>query len=73
MPSHSHSFDAGAAWVLISTGRGSSLPCPNASASKPAIGRRADKTLLPEPLQAREEPSGRRGIGEFVHAGNFAG
>ncbi|WP_022684148.1 nitroreductase family protein [Sphingobium bisphenolivorans] len=38
-----------------------------------AIGRIADKSVLPEALQAREHPSGRRDISEFAHAGNFAG
>lgn len=38
-----------------------------------AIGRIADKSVLPEALQAREEPSDRRDIADFVNAGNFKG
>lgn len=38
-----------------------------------AIGRQADKSILPEQLQAREVPSGRKEIEAFAHAGNFAG
>lgn len=36
-----------------------------------AIGRIADKSILPEALQAREAPSGRKDISEFVTAGSF--
>ena len=36
-----------------------------------AIGRIADKAILTEALQAREVPSGRKDISEFVTAGNF--
>src|SRR3546814_18986640 len=36
-----------------------------------AIGRIADKAILPEALQEREAPSGRKDIAEFVTAGNF--
>ena len=35
------------------------------------IGRIGDPAMLDEKLRAREVPSGRRSIGEFVHAGNF--
>jgi len=38
-----------------------------------AIGRIADKAILPEALQAREAPSGRKDISEFVGVGNFQG
>lgn len=38
-----------------------------------AIGRIGDKSLLPEALQAREQPSGRHDISRLVTAGNFAG
>ena len=35
------------------------------------FGRIADKSTLPEALQAREEPSGRKPIAEFAFAGAF--
>lgn len=38
-----------------------------------AIGRQGDKSVLPEALQAREEPSGRNEITAFATPGNFAG
>ena len=36
-----------------------------------AIGRIADRSILPEALQAREYPSGRKAIAEFAFAGHF--
>lgn len=92
-PSHSHSFDAGAAWALMALQAtrlgyhshgmtGVDFDRARVELGVPdrfrieaavAIGRQGDKALLPESLQAREEPSGRRDIGEFTHAGNFAG
>jgi nitroreductase len=36
------------------------------------IGRIGDAAQLDEKLRARETPSGRKPMGEFVHAGNFA-
>jgi Nitroreductase len=36
-----------------------------------AIGKIADKSILPQALQAREAPSGRKDIADFVTAGNF--
>jgi nitroreductase len=36
-----------------------------------AIGRIGDPGQLDEKLRARETPSGRKPLGEFVHAGNF--
>lgn len=38
-----------------------------------AIGRIADKAILPEALQAREAPSGRKEIADFATAGSFKG
>ncbi|MEC3910180.1 nitroreductase family protein [Sphingobium sp. CR2-8] len=38
-----------------------------------AIGRQGDKSILPEALQAREEPSDRKPIEAFAHQGNFVG
>jgi len=35
------------------------------------IGRIGDPALLDEKLRAREQPSGRKPQGDFVHAGNF--
>ncbi len=35
------------------------------------IGRIGDPNMLDEKLRPRETPSGRKPIGEFVHAGNF--
>jgi nitroreductase len=37
-----------------------------------AIGRLGDKSILPEALQAREQPSGRRKVEEFAFEGGFA-
>jgi nitroreductase len=36
-----------------------------------AIGRPGDKSLLPEPLRAREEPSGRLPLSQLVSEGRF--
>ena len=36
-----------------------------------AIGRLADKAILPEALQAREGPSGRNELASFAFAGQF--
>ena len=38
-----------------------------------AIGRIGDRSVLPEALQGREAPSGRKDIPEFATAGNFSG
>jgi hypothetical protein len=38
-----------------------------------AVGRLADKSILPEALQGREAPSPRKPIGEFAFAGSFPG
>ena len=37
------------------------------------IGRIGDPAMLDEKMRARESPSGRRPLGEFVHAGSFPG
>ncbi|HEY0294045.1 MAG TPA: nitroreductase family protein [Bordetella sp.] len=37
-----------------------------------ALGRQGDKSTLPEGLQAREVPSGRRALGEITAEGKFA-
>lgn len=36
-----------------------------------AIGRQADKSLLPEPLQAREIPNARDAVEKFAFEGAF--
>lgn len=89
--SHSHSFDAGAAWALLALQAtrlgyhshamtGVDFDKARAELGVPdrfrieaavAIGRIADKAILPEALQSREAPSGRKDIAEFVTAGNF--
>ncbi|WP_311269233.1 nitroreductase family protein [Sphingobium sp. WCS2017Hpa-17] len=92
-PSHSHSFDAGAAWALLALQAtrlgyhthgmtGVDFDRARAELAVPerfrieaavAIGRQGDKSVLPEALQAREEPSDRKPIESFAHQGNFAG
>ena len=37
-----------------------------------AIGRLGDKAILPDALQAREQPSGRKPVAEFAFEGSFA-
>ena len=91
--SHSHSFDAGAAWALLALQAtrlgyhahgmtGVDFPRARAELGVPdrfrieaaaAIGRLADKSILPEALQARETPSGRKPIEEFAFEGRFPG
>jgi nitroreductase len=89
--SHSHSFDAGAAWAqlaLQATRLGYSthgmtgvdfarartelgVPERFRIEAAIAIGRRGDKTHLPEQLQAREAPSDRRPVAELVMEGRW--
>jgi nitroreductase len=89
--SHSHSFDAGAAWALLAlqatrlglhahgmTGvdfnrarTELSVPDRFRIEAAIAIGRAGDKSKLPPEMQAREAPSGRRGLDEFVMEGRF--
>jgi hypothetical protein len=91
LPSHTHSFDAGAAWAMMALqatalgyhGHGMAgvdyerarveLAVPDRFRAEAgvAIGRIGDKSLLPEALQAREAPSGRKPIGEFAFHGRF--
>ena len=90
-PLHSHSFDAGAAWMALALQAtrmgyrthamaGVDFDRARAELAVPdrfrleaavAIGRQADKAILPEALQAREMPSGRKPIEDFAFAGNF--
>jgi nitroreductase len=91
-PSHSHSFDTGAAWALLALQAtrlgyhahgmtGVDFPRARAELGVPdrfrieaaaVIGRLADKSILPEALQAREVPSGRKPVGEFAFEGRFS-
>lgn len=92
-PSHSHSFDAGAAWALLALqatqlgyhSHGMSgidlekarqeLEVPDRFRIEAAValGRRAEKDILPENLQAREAPSERHDLDSYAYAGNFRG
>ncbi|EIZ78852.1 nitroreductase [Novosphingobium sp. Rr 2-17] len=91
-PSHSHSFDAGAAWVLaalqaqalgyrthgmtgIKFGEAeAALGIPEDYRLEAAfvIGKQGDKASLPEFLQEREVPTGRKPLDAIVKAGKFA-
>lgn len=91
VPSHSHSFDAGAAWVCLALqatrmgyhAHGMSgvdfdrarvelaVPDRFRIEAAVAIGRRGDVAQLDEKMAARETPSVRKPVGEFLHAGNF--
>jgi len=91
--SHTHSFDAGAAWVslaLQATRMGyhahgmsgiqhelarAELAIPERYRLEAAcvIGRIGDPAMLDDKLRARETPSGRKPLGEFVFRGNFPG
>lgn len=92
-PSHSNSFDAGAAWMalalqarsmgLITHGMtGVDFDRARAVAQVPdrfrieaavAIGYPGDKAALPEELQQREAPNGRRPVAETIFHGTMAG
>jgi nitroreductase len=91
VPSHSHSFDAGAAWALMAlqatrlglfahgmTGvdfdrARTELRVPHRYRIETAIaiGRRADKSVLPPPLQEREAPNGRKPLSALVMENEF--
>ncbi|WP_334175255.1 nitroreductase family protein [Pseudoxanthobacter sp.] len=91
VPSHSHSFDAGAAWASLAlqavhsglavhgmTGidfaRAAAdlgVPASWRVEAAVAIGKQADKSVLPEGLAAREAPSGRKPLAEIVSEGRF--
>ena len=91
--SHTHSFDAGAAWVslaLQATRMGyhahgmsgiqhelarAELAIPERYRLEAAcvIGRIGDPPMLDDKLRARETPSGRKPLAEFVFRGNFPG
>ncbi|KQM18327.1 nitroreductase family protein [Novosphingobium sp. Leaf2] len=89
---HSHSFDAGAAWVLgalqaqalgyhthgmtgIKFGEAEAalgIPDDHRLEAAFAIGRQGDKASLPDFLQEKEAPSGRKPLAEIAKAGKFA-
>lgn len=91
VPSHSHSFDTGAAWgyVALQAHRlgwhahgmvGFDIPRAYADLGVPdgyrveaaiAIGRKGDKSLLSEQLQAREVPNDRNPVSSFAFEGHF--
>ncbi|HTQ72593.1 MAG TPA: nitroreductase family protein [Acidocella sp.] len=91
VPSHSHSFDAGAAWAYLALQAtflgwqahgmaGIEMERVYTDLNVPAgyrvecgvvIGRQGPKTLLPEALQAREAPSGRKPLSEIAFEGGF--
>ena len=90
-PSHSHSFDAGAAWAYLALqasmqglathgmtgvdfeGARVELAVPDQYRIETAIaiGRRGDKSRLPEQLQGREAPSPRRPLAELAAPARF--
>lgn len=92
-PSHSHSFDAGAAWAMLAVqaamlgyhthgmagvdfpGVAQSLGVPDSFRVEAAValGTIGDPATLPEALQAREVPSGRKPRDEIAYPGNFRG
>jgi hypothetical protein len=89
--SHSHSFDAGAAWAMMALQAtrlgyhvhgmtGVNFDQARVQLGVPerfrleaavAIGRRGDKSILPEALQARELPSERKPLKDLVFRGGF--
>lgn len=91
VPSHSHSFDAGAAWGYLALQAirsgwyahamvGFDMDRAFAELNVPkgyrveaaiAIGRRADKSVLPEALQQREQPNGRHKLETIALEGGF--
>ncbi|MEA3032285.1 MAG: hypothetical protein QOH86_301 [Sphingomonadales bacterium] len=92
-PSHSHSFDSGAAWACLAlqaTKMGyhahgmsgiqldkarEALRVPERYRIEAAavVGRIGDPAMLDEKLRAREAPSGRKAVEEFVFRGGFPG
>ncbi len=90
-PSHSHSFDTGAAWALLALQAtrlglqahgmlGFDIPRAQAELNVPeryrieaavAVGRQADKSILPAQLQEREQPNDRNPIAGFAFEGGW--
>lgn len=93
IPSHSHSFDAGAAWAMLALQATAigwhahamvgfdrdrafaelRIPAGYRVEAAIAIGRRGDKSVLPDAMQARETPNGREPLERFVSEGVFEG
>jgi nitroreductase len=91
VPSHTHSFDTGAAWAqlaLQAVRRGwyahgmigfdvarafatLNVPEGHRVEAAAAIGRRGDKSLLPERFQAREVPGDRVPLAQLALEGGF--
>ncbi len=91
VPSHSHSFDAGAAWMSLALQAtkmglqahgmvGFDMDRAFAELNVPqgyrveamiAVGRPGDKSVLPEGLQAREQPNGREPLATTALEGGF--
>jgi nitroreductase len=91
VPSHTHSFDTGAAWAnlaLQATAMGwhahgmagfdmaraaveLGVPDDYRVEAAIAIGRKGDKSILPEGLQGREAPNGREKVSNFAFEGKF--
>jgi nitroreductase len=89
--SHSHSFDAGAAWANLALQAtaigwhahamvGFDIPRTAVELAVPegyrveaaiAIGKKGDKSRLPEMLQAREAPNEREPVKSFAFEGSF--
>jgi nitroreductase len=93
VPSHSHSFDAGAAWGYLALQAAKSgwaahamvgfdlaraaselkVPAGYRVEAAIAIGRKGDKSLLPEAMAAREMPNGREPLSAIAFEGAFLG
>ncbi|HLY54267.1 MAG TPA: nitroreductase family protein [Stellaceae bacterium] len=91
VPSHSHSFDAGAAWAYLALQAHRSgwhahgmtgvdfakaaadlgVPDTHRVEAAAAIGRIGHRSVLPEKLQAREQPNDRKPLTEIVSEGRF--
>jgi nitroreductase len=91
IPSHSHSYDTGAAWGSLALQASAlgwhahgmvgidmdrirtelKVPDEHRIEAGIVIGKLGPKTLLPEALQAREFPSPRKPIAEFIFEGGF--
>jgi nitroreductase len=64
-PSHTHSFDTGAAWMSLA------LEASSRGLVAHGIGKRAPKDHLPPDLRAKEEPSSRKPLGQILMEGTF--
>ena len=91
VPSHSHSFDAGAAWMSLALQAarmgqqahgmvGFDMERAFAELNVPqgyrveaaiAVGRQGDKSVLPEAMQAREQPTPREPLSAIALEGGF--